>query len=210
MASDLPALDKALSLFKTVSNTGRWSLRTLKRSAFVSVTILTSGKKNVITQDAMDSFMNSIETVAHEFVNDAKLVAENRKSWRDFVERYGHLRPGTYDITSEAYSDNEEKYLRPVADNAKNSSREDPEVIAAGWYRERTNFSLHSLALELSEPQKLLRAFYASQLKVESMQSSFSHETCLSSSRSHTGVWRIAWLNKALVFAFTSLGRFFA
>ena len=150
MASDLPALDKALSLLQDCQQYGTLVFAHLARSAFVSVTILKSAvKKNVITQDAMDSFMNSIETVAHEFVNDAKLVAENRKSWRDFVERYGHLRPGTYDITSEAYSDNEEKYLRPVVDNAKNSSREDPEVIAAGWYRERDQFfsSLASIGI---------------------------------------------------------------
>ena len=94
MASDLPALDKALSLLQDCQQYGTLVFAHLARSAFVSVTILKSAVKkvNVITQDAMDSFMNSIETVAHEFVNDAKLVAENRKSWRDFVERYGHLR----------------------------------------------------------------------------------------------------------------------
>ena len=39
------------------------------------------------------------ETVAHEFVNDAREVAFSKKDWQDFVDRYGHLRPGTYDIT---------------------------------------------------------------------------------------------------------------
>ena len=54
MASDLPALDKALSLLQDCQQCGTLVFAHLARSAFVSVTILKSAvKKDVITQDAM-------------------------------------------------------------------------------------------------------------------------------------------------------------
>ena len=40
---------------------------------------------------------------------------EKKKSWPAFIDRYGHLRPGTYDITSETYADNVEKFESAVA-----------------------------------------------------------------------------------------------
>ena len=49
-----------------------------------------------------------------DFERDGWLVAEGTLSWEDFLARYGHLRPGTYEITSPSYSENPEKYLRPL------------------------------------------------------------------------------------------------
>ena len=59
--------------------------------------------------------------MAHEFVTDAKEVA-NKIKIEDFIETYGHLRPGTYDITSETYAENEKIY-RPVVQSQKNNRR---------------------------------------------------------------------------------------
>ena len=83
----------------------------------------------------MDS-LNSIETVAHEFINDAKKVAQNEKPWSQFINRYGHLRPGTYDITSEAYSHNIDKFLKPVVEQAKLSKQGDKKDNNFGWMKE--------------------------------------------------------------------------
>lgn len=119
-SSNLPPLDKALLLLEDCRRFGTLVFAHLARSAFVSITILKSAvDKQIISQVAMDSFLNSIETVAHEFISDAKAVADKTKPWSVFVDRYGHLRPGTYDITSETYSENVEKYLRPIINQTK-------------------------------------------------------------------------------------------
>ena len=87
--------------------------------------------------------MNSIETVAHEFVNDAREVAFSKKDWQDFVDRYGHLRPGTYDITSEAYADNVEKYLRPVVEKVGKQNNQESHDKQTMWLNEKEIFLNH-------------------------------------------------------------------
>ena len=140
-SSDLPPLDKALSLLEDCRRYGTLVFAHLARSAFVSITLLrTAVDAEIISKTAMDSFLNSIETVAHEFINDAKQVADNKKSWSTFVERYGHLRPGTYDITSEAYAHNEEKFLRPLVEQARFNCQESVEKNNH-WFNERESFS---------------------------------------------------------------------
>ena len=140
-SSNLPPLDKALVLLEDCRRYGTLVFAHLARSAFVSITLLKSAvDKKIISQAAMDSFLNSIETVAHEFINDAKEVADKKQSWSMFVDRYGHLRPGTYDITSETYADNVEKYLRPVVDQTRIIKEE---VVKENneWLSERESFS---------------------------------------------------------------------
>tara|TARA_B100000768_G_scaffold159090_2_gene157966 strand:- start:297 stop:3362 length:3066 start_codon:yes stop_codon:yes gene_type:complete len=140
-SSNLPPLDKALVLLEDCRRYGTLVFAHLARSAFVSITLLKSAvDKKIISQAAMDSFLNSIETVAHEFINDAKEVADKKQSWPMFVDRYGHLRPGTYDITSETYADNVEKYLRPVVDQTR-IIKEEVMNKNNEWLSERESFS---------------------------------------------------------------------
>ena len=139
-SSNLSSLDKALSLLEDCRRYGTLVFAHLARSAFVSITLLKSAvDTKVISRAAMDSFLNSIETVANEFINDAKKVADNQKSWSAFVDRYGHLRPGTYDITTEAYADNVEKFLRPAVDQARAGRKKSIEKNNE-WFDEREFF----------------------------------------------------------------------
>ena len=46
-------------------------------------------------------------------------VQKKKIKWSDFVRKYGHLRPGTYDITSPSYIKDPQSYLKPVIDRAK-------------------------------------------------------------------------------------------
>ncbi len=139
--SNLSILDKVMSLLEDCRNYGTLVFAHLARSAFISITLLrTAVDEKIISKNAMDDFLNSIETVAHEFVHDAKKVAKNEKSWKDFIDRYGHLRPGTYDITSESYSHNIDKFLRPVVEQSKYSQLEKSNNINQ-WQYEKKYFS---------------------------------------------------------------------
>ncbi len=157
--SSLPTIDKALSLLEDCRQYGTLVFSHLARSAFISVTLLKSAvETKVISQKAMDSFMNSIETVAHDFINDARKVANSGADWKEFIDRYGHLRPGTYDITSEAYSENIEKYLKPVVErfegDSNNSKSED-----IAWLNEREKFFNALQDIGIDGDPKIIESF---------------------------------------------------
>ena len=76
----------------------------LARHAFIARSILISLKRRGVLDDAViDSFHASIITVASELVADMRKMQAGEISRTEFMERYGHLRPGTYDILSQRY-----------------------------------------------------------------------------------------------------------
>jgi len=79
----------------------------LARLSFIGSILLKSlVHKNIIDNEFYDQFMNSIETVATELKNDFNLITHGDKTKEDFIKKYSHLRPGTYDITSLRYDSN--------------------------------------------------------------------------------------------------------
>ena len=91
----------------------------LARAGFVAATLLKEGVAfGVLSSDARDGFMEMVKTVSHELGEHAWHTAQGDKSWEEFVQEYGHLRPGTYDITSPAYRDDAQVFLKPLIDNA--------------------------------------------------------------------------------------------
>lgn len=76
----------------------------LARLAFIGKAILTNLKdSDIISSKDYDEFMNSICTIATEMNNDFFQLINNKLSFDDFINKYGHLRPGTYDITKLPY-----------------------------------------------------------------------------------------------------------
>ncbi|RQH01956.1 PEP-utilizing enzyme [Natrarchaeobius oligotrophus] len=126
--SELPPLRKARALLEDCRRFGTLPFAHLARSGFVAVSLLRSlERKGVLESEDVARFLNSLNTVAREFERDGHRVAAGELAWEAFVERYGHLRPGTYEITSPAYANDPETYLRPVAESAeKPPSHPDP------------------------------------------------------------------------------------
>ena len=52
----------------------------------------------------MENFMLSISTVASEFSDDLTLFLNGKMGRDEFILKYGHLRAGTYDITTDTYA----------------------------------------------------------------------------------------------------------
>ena len=76
----------------------------LARHGFIAKTILLSLKQlNIITQDEINQIQGSIQTVASELVDDLYLLQMNKITIDNFLNKFGHLRPGTYDIRSLRY-----------------------------------------------------------------------------------------------------------
>ncbi|CDL00620.1 conserved protein of unknown function [Magnetospirillum gryphiswaldense MSR-1 v2] len=93
-------------------NEGTIPFSELARHAFIGMTFLKSlVARGALSQYRADLFMHNIETVAGEFVADLHQVSIGEKSRGDFLTRYGHLRPGTYDILSARYDESPDLYL---------------------------------------------------------------------------------------------------
>lgn len=76
----------------------------LARHAFVAESLLRSlVRLDVVSRDEASSFRAGITTIATDLVDDLTRLAAGTLDPDRFLARYGHLRPGTYDITSLRY-----------------------------------------------------------------------------------------------------------
>ncbi len=97
----------AFDLINDCKKHGTLQFSRLARLAFIGKIILNSlVKKNIITQKYYDSFLNSINTVATSLNLDFMLFLKNKLNKDEFLKKYGHLRPSSYDITSMRYDKN--------------------------------------------------------------------------------------------------------
>ncbi|MDR9382213.1 MAG: PEP/pyruvate-binding domain-containing protein, partial [Natronomonas sp.] len=116
--SDLQPLRMAYYLLNDCCRLGTLPFAHLARNAFVATSLLRSlNRRGILTDEQLSDFQNSLNTVARRFERDAYRVATDELSWEEFVEEYGHLRPGTYEISSQAYRGAPEEYLRPLIDD---------------------------------------------------------------------------------------------
>jgi len=85
----------------------------LARYAFISNSLLRSlVARGVLTEAQHFEFLNSIDTVASEMVLDLNREMDSTKSLKEFLQKYGHLRPGTYEISSLRYDEAPDIYFR--------------------------------------------------------------------------------------------------
>ena len=90
---------------------GTLPFSTMARIAFISNIILKSSEKQrILSKNDVENIMNSMETPLTKIQKDLKLLSEKKISQKYFLTLYGHLRPGTYDITAKRYDQNKEFY----------------------------------------------------------------------------------------------------
>lgn len=84
----------------------------LARYGFIASSMLKGlVAKGAITEDEKDAFLNSIDTIASELVENMDKVLNGIQSIKIFLERFGHLRPGSYDINSYSYDERPDYYF---------------------------------------------------------------------------------------------------
>ena len=78
----------------------------LARSAFVATELLRSlVRLGIISRGDYQDYLSGIETIAGEFKNDLDLFQRKKIPRVQFLKKYGHLRPNTYDILSPRYDE---------------------------------------------------------------------------------------------------------
>tara|TARA_R110000796_G_scaffold11478_2_gene38249 strand:+ start:153953 stop:156307 length:2355 start_codon:yes stop_codon:yes gene_type:complete len=80
----------------------------LARAAFVATQFIKSLQdEGVLSKVRIETFWRSLETVGSSLKNDRRVMSR-----ADFLAKYGHLRPGTYDITSPSYAEAPDRYFQ--------------------------------------------------------------------------------------------------
>ncbi len=123
--SSMGAVEKIYWLLEDCKRYGTLPFAGLARGAFIAVQLLNSMvKTGVISEADYQDFMNDVETVSTNMNRD--LVAMTKEA---FLEKYGHLRPGTYDINSPRYDEASELYFNwtdlSVKEAQDNTDRKD-------------------------------------------------------------------------------------
>ncbi len=151
IGADTGSLDKAIRLIDDCRRYGTLPFAHLARSAFIAIALLRSAVASLlISEERQTAFMNSLNTVARQLSTDGAVVAAGQLSRNEFYERYGHLRPGTYEITSARYDADPEIYLDPLI---QKSGRPGPKAVAFSWNDQERNLlaaQLESAGIDIS------------------------------------------------------------
>lgn len=105
--ADTDAITKIYWLMEDCKRYGTLPFAGLARAGFVSVSLLKSlVSLGVITKAESDRFINSLDAVSSQLPRDLSSLGKD-----EFLEKYGHLRPGTYDILSSRYDKEPDLYF---------------------------------------------------------------------------------------------------
>lgn len=110
--SDISLVDKIYWLIEECKTYGTLPFAGVARAGFIAVQFMRSFVDGgIITKTEMDKLMNSMETINREMGRDWRMYREGTLSKEDFLVKYGHIRPGTYDILSPRYDETFETYF---------------------------------------------------------------------------------------------------
>ena len=99
--------DKIYWLLEDCKRYGTLPFAGLARAGFIAVQLLNSlVTTGLLSKERKQEFLASIATVATEMHQDLQHCPKEA-----FLQRYGHLRPGTYDIRSQSYRESPELYF---------------------------------------------------------------------------------------------------
>jgi hypothetical protein len=107
LKSSADPIERIYWLLEDAKRYGTLPFAGLARAGFVAVQMLKSlVAVGVFSQSDYDAFFGSVSTVSGQLARDRATLDRTT-----FLGRYGHLRPGTYDILSARYDENPELYF---------------------------------------------------------------------------------------------------
>ena len=112
------ALKKIATLLHECRSAGTFAFAVLARHAFVAESFLRSAvSRGVLEPARLNQYKNSIKTVMGDFAEMAGAVHLGRATKAEFFEKFGHLRPGTFDLCSPCYRDRHTIFEKAQANN---------------------------------------------------------------------------------------------
>lgn len=96
-----------------IAKEGAFVFSVYARWGFIASTLLKSlCRVGILSEARAEQWVGSIQTVASDFVRMQNEVFEGERDLADFMQQFGHLRPGAYNICAERY-ETQTRYLRP-------------------------------------------------------------------------------------------------
>lgn len=127
MNSDMGDVEKVYWLLEDCKRYGTLPFAGLARAGFIAVQILQSMVAcDIITREDYELFMGGVNTVSSGMSHDFEEMSRSA-----FLRKYGHLRPGTYDITSLRYDEAPELYF----DWGEKGERREKTLAGRGIFR---------------------------------------------------------------------------
>ena len=106
-SANLDPIETIYWLLEDAKRYGTLPFAGLARAGFIAVQMLGSLRSvGIFSQEDYDNFLSSVSTVSGQLMQDR--MDMNKIS---FLKRYGHLRPGTYDILSSRYDEAPDLYF---------------------------------------------------------------------------------------------------
>lgn len=103
--------DKINTLLDECVEYGTLPFSILARHGFIAEGLLRSAVNNgALSPERLKEFRRSVVTVAGEMSNDFARVIKNELDKDVYIEKYGHLRPSSYDILSPNYSERKDLF----------------------------------------------------------------------------------------------------
>jgi len=91
---------------------GTLSFAIVARHAFIAEALLRSAvRRGALTESRLTEFKRSARTVTGSMVEEYAEVCRGQLARAEFIRKYGHLRPGTYEITSLRYDERDDLFL---------------------------------------------------------------------------------------------------
>ena len=107
LASRTDTLDRIYWLLEDAKRYGTLPFAGLARAGFVAVQLLKSlVTVGILSQSDYDAFIASVDTISGQMAFDYTELDQTT-----FLSRYGHLRPGTYNLLSPRYDEKPELYF---------------------------------------------------------------------------------------------------
>ena len=107
----LEPLLHAADLIDECTQMGTLPFSIIARHAFIAEALLRSAvQRNALTTERLILFRRTIRSITSELTSDFNAVCREEMSPAAFHHRYGHLRPGTYDITSLRYDERDDLF----------------------------------------------------------------------------------------------------
>jgi len=114
-ASAIPRI--VTSLLEDCIEYGTVPFSILARYAFIGSSLLRSMRaRGVIDEGEYHAFLEGVRTVAGDLVEEVDRLRGGEATRAEFLGKFGHLRPGTYDILSYRYDERPDLYLPETTD----------------------------------------------------------------------------------------------
>jgi phosphohistidine swiveling domain-containing protein len=102
----------------------------------------------MLTLKQFDQFMLSINTVVSDIQADQLELVNGNIGMEGLVARYGHLRPGTYDATAQAYWEDPQLYL--TGSKRKKTNKSTMPLVLSKTQERQVSLAIREVGLQLS------------------------------------------------------------